>query len=158
MMNDSDHLHLELPSDPCELAGVRQAVHDWASREGWEADEIAHVALAVDEALTNVIRHGYDGCTTNRMLVDIRGVRDSAGRSGVEIEVRDFGKQVDPDKICGRDLDDIRPGGLGVHIIRSVMDIVEYSRAEDCGMRLVMRKYRGTGLKPVRNSPPTEQA
>jgi anti-sigma regulatory factor (Ser/Thr protein kinase) len=63
----------------------------------------------------------------------------------LECDVRDFGRQVDPSTIRSRSLDEVRPGGLGVHIIRSVMDEVEYSRAEGGGMRLRMLKYLPRG-------------
>jgi len=154
-MSRPSDLHIEVASDPCELADVRHAIEQWAGAHAWPEDDIAHLALAVDEALTNVIRHGYEGCAANRILVDVRAVSDPVRGVGVEIEVRDFGKQVDPERIAGRDLDDVRPGGLGVHIIRSVMDSVTYSRAEDCGMRLVMRKYPTTGGPP--KNPSTTQ-
>jgi serine/threonine-protein kinase RsbW len=49
---------------------------------------------------------------------------------------------VDPAEICGRDLDDVRPGGLGVHLIRAMMSTADYSRAPGGGMLLVMRKYK----------------
>ena len=72
-------------------------------------------------------------------LSEIENCKDGAG--GFEILIRDFGKQVDPALIKGRDLDDIRPGGLGVHIMESVMDQIEYTCAEDSGMKLRMLKY-----------------
>ena len=56
----------------------------------------------------------------------------------MEIIVRDFGPQVDPASIHSRDLDDVRPGGLGVHIIRSIMRDVDYSCPPDGGMQLRM--------------------
>ena len=49
--------------------------------------------------------------------------------------------RVDPENIKGRNLADIKPGGVGVHIINSVMDEIDFSRAEDCGMQLRMVKY-----------------
>jgi anti-sigma regulatory factor (Ser/Thr protein kinase) len=49
---------------------------------------------------------------------------------------------VDPATIRSRDLDDIRPGGLGVHIIHEVMDEVRYERRDSRGMRLTMVKQR----------------
>jgi anti-sigma regulatory factor (Ser/Thr protein kinase) len=59
---------------------------------------------------------------------------------GVSIVLEDEAKQVDPDQIKSRDLDEIRPGGLGVHIIRELMDEVRYERREHAGMRLTMIK------------------
>lgn len=153
-MSGPGDLHLELMSDPCELAGARHAIADWAEAHGWASDDIAHLALAVDEALTNAIRHGYSGCAGEKIVLNVCAIDDPRRGPGVEIEVRDFGKQVEPSQIAGRDLDDVRPGGLGVHIIRSVMDSVEYTKAGDCGMRLVMRKYQRRADQP----PETERS
>ena len=57
------------------------------------------------------------------------------------IVVEDRAKQVDPETIQPRDLDDIRPGGLGVHIIREIMDHVSYEKRDGGGMRLSMTKH-----------------
>jgi anti-sigma regulatory factor (Ser/Thr protein kinase) len=62
------------------------------------------------------------------------------GHPGFTIIVEDRGRQIDPDAIRGRDLDQVRPGGLGVHIIRNVMDEATYARRPDRGMRLTMAK------------------
>jgi anti-sigma regulatory factor (Ser/Thr protein kinase) len=134
-------IELSVPSDAKELPNVRDAVRGWTTAQGWDEHDIADLVLAVDEALTNVIRHGYGGAAGKPIELSLREVRDGAGRAGVEIVVRDYGRQVPLDRICGRDLDDLRPGGLGVHIIRNVMESAEYSHAKGGGMRLVMRKF-----------------
>ncbi len=135
-------LELEMRSDPCELGPVRQQIRSWAIERAWSEQQAEEIVLALDEALTNVIRHGYEGNPTKKICVCASEVEDSAEGQGLEIRVRDFGKQVDPAEICGRDLENIRPGGLGVHIIRSMNSTVEYQRADDGGMLLIMRKYR----------------
>ena len=58
----------------------------------------------------------------------------------ITICVRDYGKEVHPSQIKSRDLNDIRPGGLGVHIISECMDEVSYSPADGGGTVLTMRK------------------
>ena len=141
-MSDGDILKLEITSDPAELPVVRDQVRSWTQAQTWTEQEAADIVLAVDEALSNVIRHGYEGKPGHQIHLAFRSVRDSAHGAGLEICIRDFGKQVPLDSIAGRDLDDLRPGGLGVHIIRSVMAEVEYSHAPGGGMQLVMRKYR----------------
>ena len=65
------------------------------------------------------------------------GHRAGGGR-GVEIRIRDWGERVHPDKIKSRDLDDVRPGGLGVHIMSNCMDTVDYAHAEGGGTILTM--------------------
>ena len=100
------------------------------------------VTLAVEEALTNVIRHGYGGPCEKPIIVKFNKIEEGdETKAALEIVIRDFGKQVDPESIKGRDLDELTPGGLGVHIIRKVMDEVEFTRAADCGMQLRMVKY-----------------
>jgi hypothetical protein len=60
--------------------------------------------------------------------------------TGLRIVIEDLGRQTDPGAIKGRDLDDVRPGGLGVHIIREVMDEVVYEKRPGGGMRLTLVK------------------
>ena len=148
-MSDGRVLKLDLTSDPAELAKVRQVFRAWTAQHGWTEHQIADIVLALDEALSNVIRHAYDGEPNHKIEVRARALDDPVRGKGLEIRVRDFGKQVPLDKIHGRDLSDLRPGGLGVHIIRSVMASVEYFHAKGGGMRLVMRKYqRPSGCAP----------
>jgi anti-sigma regulatory factor (Ser/Thr protein kinase) len=61
---------------------------------------------------------------------------------GIRIVIEDEAKHIDPDHIKGRDLDEIRPGGLGVHIIREIMDEVVYEQRRPIGMRLTLVKSR----------------
>jgi sigma-B regulation protein RsbU (phosphoserine phosphatase) len=86
------------------------------------SDETAHnMVLAVDEALQNVIRHGYEFDPDGEIEITLQ-------REGNRIIflIRDHAKIVDPTRIKPRKLDDIRPGGLGTHFIREVMDEVEF--------------------------------
>lgn len=135
-------LNLELTSDPRELSLVRSTLRAWLPGQGWSDWAIEELVLAVDEALTNVMRHGYLGQTGQPIRVELRGLAASDAGPGIEVRVRDFGRQVDPATICGRDLAQVRPGGLGVHIIRNIMDSACWSAAEGGGMLLVMTRYQ----------------
>lgn len=139
------YVELKVPSVTGSLPIVRAVIERILAPFDASPDEVTGINLAVDEALANVIKHGYGGATGQfiRMCV---GVVDEAAGPTLTITVRDQGRQVDPGVIGGRDLDDVRPGGLGVHIMRSVMDSVEYSRPECGGMMLKMsRRIRGSG-------------
>lgn len=140
-MSSAQPLRCRLKSDAECLPGVRERIRAWLTARGCAEQPTAEVVLAVDEALTNVIRHGYGGRAGKRIDLDGHDVDDPQRGAGVEIVIRDYAPQVPLDSICGRDLDDLRPGGLGVHIIRNVMDEAQYTHAEGGGMRLVMRKY-----------------
>jgi len=113
--------HLTFPSQPDRLKLVRGAVYDTAMLSGCSEDVARDIVIAIDEACQNVIRHAYKGAPDGEIVLDIL-------RNGDEIELHliDQAATVDPAKIMPRDLDDLRPGGLGTHFIREVMDEVEF--------------------------------
>jgi len=131
---------VRIPSHPNRLKLVRELVAEAANMAGCGLDASRDVVIAVDEALQNVIRHGYGGATDGAIEVTI-----SHAGSTLIIAVRDWATTVDPSTVKPRDLDDIRPGGLGTHFIREVMDEVDFlppprGQAEDGGNVLRMVK------------------
>ncbi len=135
-------VELRICADPAHLGIARAAVRKAAEVFGLDEDKGESVALAVAEALTNVIRHSYGGACDKPIVVRLNKI-DCGGeeRAAMEVVIRDFGRVVDPQSIKGRDLSEVRPGGVGVHIIHSVMDDVEFCAGDDCGMKLRMVKY-----------------
>ena len=132
---------LRVVSDVRYLAGAREMVAGVAKRLGFSHDSSSHLALAVDEALCNVIRHGYKQDLGRPIWVKIWPLNDDGEHGpGICIVIEDEAQQIDPSKIQGRDLDDIRPGGLGVHIIRQVVDRAEYAPRQEAGMSLTLVK------------------
>ena len=135
-------IELHISSNPEYLRVVRLAVRQVGLVVGFEEKTREMIALAVEEALTNVIRHSYGGPCDEQIVIKLNRISGAPeGRGALEITVRDFGRKVDPETIKGRNLDHIRPGGLGVHLIESVMDEVEYCSAQGQGMVLQMKKY-----------------
>ena len=135
-------IELCICANPEYLCVARTAVRQVAQVFGLEEDKGESITLAVVEALTNVIRHSYGGPCDKPIIIKLNKINyGSENRPALEIVIRDFGKQVDPESIKGRDLAELSPGGVGVHIIRSVVDEIEFSRADDCGMQLRMVKY-----------------
>jgi len=117
---------LSVPARASSLKLVRRAVGETAAACGFGQEQCQDVMLAVDEACQNVVRHAYPDTTEGDMVVDIRCERGS-----YIVLIRDFAAPVDVALITGRDLDDVRPGGLGVHFIREIMDSVEYMSPPD---------------------------
>ncbi len=95
------------------------------------------VVLAVNEAHANVIKHGYRGDTSQRVDISVQ-----IAPQVLTIEIQDYGDQVDEACIEPRDLDDIRPGGLGTHLMRAIMDEVTYDVSSGTGTVLRMSKRR----------------
>lgn len=119
---DSDVvLALRFPARADRLKPMRDRVAAAAARCGCPPDIARDIVLAIDEACQNVIRHAYAGIDDGTIELEIR----CADRALV-ILLRDFAETVDASRIKPRDLDDVRPGGLGVHFIRKIMDKVEF--------------------------------
>jgi len=135
-------IELHMCANPDYLRVVRTATRDVAQAIGLKDDEIEKITLAVVEALTNVICHSYGGPCDKPIIMKLNKINfPDAKKAGFEIVIRDFGKQVDPENIKGRDLDELKPGGVGVHIMHTAMDEIEFTRGDDCGMQLRMVKY-----------------
>ncbi len=125
-------------SQPRYLAPIRTAVDSLAQNTGFDRAAAGHIALAIDEAICNVIRHGYGGRADGEVTVSLWPVEERSEPVALWIEIEDRAKQVDPALIAPRNLDDVRPGGLGVHLIRELMDESRYEARDGGGMRLTM--------------------
>jgi serine/threonine-protein kinase RsbW len=124
-------LKMELRSDPEMLCVVRNALSELTAKLGFSEPECRAVVLAVDEALTNIIRHAYLGNAERPIEASFRRIQspqDGGTKDALEIVLEDSGVTANPKKMCGRALEDVRPGGLGLHFIRESMDTVEFSR------------------------------
>ncbi len=138
-MSDASDIEVRILSEPRWLCVVRSALDTALTRLGVVEAVRGLVTLAVDEAVTNVIRHGYGGRADKPIWV--RFAATDGASPAFRIIIDDEGRQVDPETIRGRDLENVRPGGLGVHIIRQVMDEVAYAPRPEGGMRLTMVKH-----------------
>jgi len=129
------HFELRIPSDPRLLAVVRRTVSEFAAAFGFKEEQCRAITLAVDEALSNIIRHAYK----NRYDQEIE-MRLSANRECLEVTFVDRGEPVDLSKCCAQPLDKVALGGRGTHLIRQIMDEVCYERVSE-GNRLRLKKY-----------------
>ena len=130
-------LRVEFYSRPHALATIRQMIDSLCSRLGFDPAEASRICLAVDEALCNVIRHGYDSDPNGPITLTGTEARDERL---LEFIIEDRGRQVDLDTIRSRNLDDVRPGGLGVHLIEEIMDHATWEHRDGGGMRLTLHK------------------
>ena len=114
-------LELRVPARAAELKRIREAVREVVGSCGCSAQSTADIVLALDEACQNIIRHAYNGDPDGviELLIERRG-------NELIFSLTDFAPAIDPDQVKPRDLDDIRPGGLGTHFIRRVMDETDF--------------------------------
>ena len=132
-------MDIRILSTACHLPVVRAAMEKVCELAGFDKDTAGQVVLSVDEALANIIRHAYDNAADQPIEISIQVIGPPPERA-LRVRLRDYGKVVDPAAIRPRDLEDVRPGGLGVHIIRECMDSMEYSPAEGGGTVLTLTK------------------
>jgi anti-sigma regulatory factor (Ser/Thr protein kinase) len=136
-----------LASDPKLLKVVRLGIGHLCDLAGFPEAQRHRATLAVDEACANIIRHAYEGATDKPVIITARLIDH-----GIEVVLRDYGKKADMEKIKSRDLDDVRPGGLGVHLMQSAMDEVIFDNTLPEGNQLTLIKY----LPPFRTDSPEE--
>ncbi len=138
----TDPLKITIISNPAYIRVVRTAVEEFSGQNGFPQVQSHQIGLAVNEALANVIEHGYEGNMSQLINIVVEMLDgDRLPGKGIRIIIRDFGRQVDPECIKSRDLNEIRPGGLGVHIMKTVMDEVVYRCVPEGGMELTMFKF-----------------
>ena len=122
------------------LSPLRRELRELFGQAGWDKKTVEEVLLAVDEALTNVIRHAYKG-NPGKMTVDVAVSSDK-----IEIVLEDHGEKFDPTQVPPPKLPRQKPGGLGVHFIRTVMDQVIYEghKVEGNRLRLIKHKFKNS--------------
>jgi sigma-B regulation protein RsbU (phosphoserine phosphatase) len=134
-LRDERLFRIEVPARADRLKRVRALVSEAAADRGCPGDMVRDLTIAIDEACQNVIRHAY-GNDAGRMILEAREQGDD-----LVFFLRDFAPPVDVSQVRPRDLDDLRPGGLGTHLMRAVLDEVEFMPPpEDGGNILKMVK------------------
>lgn len=125
---------IEFASHPANLSSVRNLVRQFAADARLPDDEVELIVLGVDEACANIIRHVY------REETRLIGLSCEQLENGLRFRLRDYGENgVEPSAWTSRSLESVQPGGLGLHLIRSAFDHVDY-RPKRNGMELVLTK------------------
>jgi serine/threonine-protein kinase RsbW len=138
-----DRIAVELRNDRTELERLRQVADRFARDHGWPEQVRDDLQLALEEAVTNVMKYAYRGANIppgeQRIAVHLEAGDNEAGAV-----IEDDGTPFDPLSLPPPDFDvpleDMPVGGLGIHLVRQVMDHVEYRR-QDGRNRLILKKY-----------------
>ncbi len=135
-MAESPALELRFASDPKKLRMVRERVQEAAEAIGCSKKLISDLVIAINEACMNIMQHAYKGDKSGEIILEMQ--RDAGT---LEVLLTDFAAPVDPDAIRPRDLEDVKPGGLGTYFISEIMDECVYGNLDNCaGNFLRMRK------------------
>jgi anti-sigma regulatory factor (Ser/Thr protein kinase) len=126
---------IEFSSHTGNLALMRSCVRNFLDGYPFSEKERLLMVLGVDEACTNIIRYAYRLRDDQLIALSMEGLRKC-----VRMRLRDYGEQVAPQEMKGRSHDMIKPGGLGLYLIRNAFDEVDY-----------LLKRRGTELVLTKN-------
>ena len=126
----------ELVSDARQCAPFRAKLRTVLLKMGLKEKPIAELVLAVDEAMTNSIRHAYGG-KEGKIKISVSDFKDR-----IEITIEDSGIKFDPTKIPPPELPPKKPGGLGLYFIKTLTDAAVYDTEFKEGNRLQLTKYK----------------
>ena len=129
---------LSLTSEVEQVGDARHWCAEQARRAGFDADGVMEVELAVTEAVSNVIRHAYDGEPGH--LIEVDALLDEGT---LELRIIDHGVPFDGAAYRGVNLDEATEGGYGVYLIETLMDEVRRETTADGDSQLVLIKRTG---------------
>jgi len=127
----------EFSSDSVKLEDFRNDLKKLLTETGFEEKPINEILLAVQEAVTNIIRHAYKEQGKGKFSVQFEEDEEK-----VKFSIRDYGKKFDPTKRPDPDLPRGTPGGLGIYLIKNVMDEVTYDESFTEGNLIHLIKYK----------------
>lgn len=131
----ADHVNICLPAKPEYVGVIRLTISAIANRMGFDIEEIEDIKVCVSEACTNSIKHSKSENFDIKVVV---------GTQEMIIEILDEGQGFDVEKLQNPDLDQPKEeGGLGIFIIKSLMDEVDINSTVGQGSMIRMVKYLG---------------
>ncbi len=123
--NKSKEKRLTVKSKTENLADIREFISSSANEFGFSKEAIENIILAVDEACTNIIKHAYKSFPDGEIKIKLK-----YSNRKLTIEILDFGASFDPERVPEPDLQKYynqhRVGGLGMYLMRTLMDDVKY--------------------------------
>ena len=145
MGGENAHLSLMLVNQPKEIERACTAAEEFVAAQHLSGEVGYALALTLDEVVANVIRHGFDDNDEHIIRVRLWLEADL-----LSVQVADDGKPFNPllapDPDLELPIEQRQPGGLGIHIIRTMMDDIEYRRTN--GQNLLTLRKRVERIEP----------
>ena len=127
-----------LKAHPEALQEMRHWLETRLSQFGLPGTLREELILAVNEACMNIIQHAYGGSYEGEIRLSL-ALHDDR----LTIELEDDAPCIDPESVKPRPLEELRPGGLGVHFIREILDEMAFLPCDNRGNRLRLVKKLG---------------
>ncbi|NUN09925.1 MAG: ATP-binding protein [Ignavibacteriaceae bacterium] len=130
---------LSVRSTTEELSAIRDFIRQSISPAGITDEAMDKIILAVDEASTNVVKHAYHYAKDKEIKIQLELKSESC-----VVTITDFGDSFDPNEIpqpnMKQYLEEKRVGGLGLYLMRTLMDEVQYTSYDGKYNKLVLIK------------------
>ncbi len=117
---------IRFPAKADRLCLIRALVKKTSEEAGCCSELSDRLVLAVNEACMNVIQHAYQGDELGEIVLEMLN-----NNGKLHFRLVDYANSIDLDSVKPRDLDDLRPGGLGTHFINEIMDECDMGHLEE---------------------------
>ncbi|HEY7752114.1 MAG TPA: ATP-binding protein [Ignavibacteriaceae bacterium] len=122
----NNNKELKVKSRTENLASIRDFISSNAAKAGLSEEQIDNIMLAVDEACTNIIKHAYNSFPDGELSIKLE-----YNKRKFTVVIIDFGKTFNPDAVPKPDLQryykERKVGGLGMYLMKTLMDEVKYT-------------------------------
>ena len=134
---------LRMATELDELRKVNAAVEELAGKENWPPDLTFQIGLAIEELGVNIVEYGHDDGKAHEIEIVI-----SSEDEAITIEIEDDGQAFNPlsdapEPDLKASVEDRTVGGLGIHLVRSMMDEVHYQRQQNKNCLTLVKRRTG---------------
>ena len=136
-------VEIVIRNDLMELATLRDGLEQIGAELGIPGKPLMQLQVALDEIASNVIKYGWPDGGNHKLCVRISGQQDR-----IEVEIVDDGREFDPrlappsePQKAGRR----QPGGLGIHLVRQLVDRLDYERVGGRNRTVMTKQYLSDG-------------
>lgn len=133
-------INLAIRNDVADLVAVTNALDRLGEEVGFPTKALMQLQVALDEVLSNVIKYAWPDGGLHKLRVSI-----NAHEIGIEVVITDDGQPFDP---CSRPTPELppagqrpRPGGVGIHMVKQLVDCFEYRRIDELNRVTLTKRY-----------------
>ena len=130
---------IELRNDLSELERLTERLREFGARHALSARTVNELNLALEEVITNIILYGFDAGTQHQIRVDVR-LEDAQLTTRLEDDGRAFDPLAVPEPDLDVPLEERKVGGLGILLVRRLMDEVTYSRQDGRNVLVMIKR------------------